>query len=443
MNKSTILGLMLLSLIPFVTQANDVNSSFIKDIKSAQNKLNRTETNIAKEKAALSTQLSRIENRVLKLRDQTALARRISDEKTLSLDQLQTRLKQWQQQSVYQNNLLQRFAQQSGLTLAKSDESGLADSELTHYLADLRGGLSPQWREADVAMEDGRTQAVLALDVGPVSWYVDNAAQKAGLLIKGKSSNNAESGLIEKSGLLFGDEVYQSLNQLAQSGEGSITLDPTLTRAVKLRGQQESVAQHVEKGGVWALPILAFGVFALVISLAKAVQLWRLPQIQPAISERLGNTLAMTSSEDRLRDQQHIAEKVKGMQSELVEIALKVNSGTERDDKLFASLLESKHTLEYWLGAIAITAAVAPLLGLLGTVSGMIETFKLMTLFGAGDASAVSGGISEALVTTELGLIVAIPALLLHALLSRKAKTYYGQLESCAIHLSQLQPELK
>ena len=69
----------------------------------------------------------------------------------------------------------------------------------------------------------------------------------------------------------------------------------------------------------------------------------------------------------------------------------------------------------------------------------MIETFKLMTLFGAGDPAAVSGGISEALVTTELGLVVAIPALLCHALLSRRAKTYYGELESCAVNLSQLE----
>ena len=67
-----------------------------------------------------------------------------------------------------------------------------------------------------------------------------------------------------------------------------------------------------------------------------------------------------------------------------------------------------------------------------------IQSLKLMTLFGAGDASAVSGGISEALVTTELGLVVAIPALLMHALLSRKVKTYYGSLESCAVQLSQI-----
>jgi biopolymer transport protein ExbB len=133
-----------------------------------------------------------------------------------------------------------------------------------------------------------------------------------------------------------------------------------------------------------------------------------------------------------------VIRKVRGPQQELLRIALTPQSVQQRDDRLYAALLEQRNTLERWLGAIAMTAAVSPLLGLLGTVSGMITTFKLMTLFGAGDASSVSAGISEALVTTELGLVVAIPALLAHALLSRKVKNYFSRLEGDAVHLSQL-----
>jgi len=62
-----------------------------------------------------------------------------------------------------------------------------------------------------------------------------------------------------------------------------------------------------------------------------------------------------------------------------------------------------------------------------------------MTLFGSGDPEVVSGGIAQALITTELGLVVAIPALVLNALLSRKAKAYYSQLEGFALQLSQLE----
>jgi hypothetical protein len=82
---------------------------------------------------------------------------------------------------------------------------------------------------------------------------------------------------------------------------------------------------------------------------------------------------------------------------------------------------------------IAICAASAPLLGLLGTVTGIISTFKLITVFGSGDVKTLSGGISEALITTEFGLIVAIPSLLLHAFLSRKARGVIGQMETAAV----------
>ena len=99
-------------------------------------------------------------------------------------------------------------------------------------------------------------------------------------------------------------------------------------------------------------------------------------------------------------------------------------------------LQQDRQTLDKWINAVAVTAAVAPLLGLLGTVSGMIETFRMMTSFGSSDPEVISGGIAKALVTTELGLIVAIPALILNALLSRKARQYYTELENFALILS-------
>ena len=79
---------------------------------------------------------------------------------------------------------------------------------------------------------------------------------------------------------------------------------------------------------------------------------------------------------------------------------------------------------------MAALIAAAPLLGLLGTVTGMIHTFRLITLFGVGDARLLADGISEALVTTEAGLCVAIPALLCHAWLTRLAKHHATVLET-------------
>jgi biopolymer transport protein ExbB len=82
---------------------------------------------------------------------------------------------------------------------------------------------------------------------------------------------------------------------------------------------------------------------------------------------------------------------------------------------------------------IAISATSAPLLGLLGTVTGIMNTFTLMTVFGTGDVKTLSSGISEALITTEYGLIVAIPSLLIHSFLSRKAKSITDEMDKAAI----------
>ena len=74
-------------------------------------------------------------------------------------------------------------------------------------------------------------------------------------------------------------------------------------------------------------------------------------------------------------------------------------------------------------------ATVAPLLGLLGTVTGMIRTFQSITLFGAGDPRMMAGGISEALMTTMLGLVAAIPLVLLHAALANNTKKIVDTLD--------------
>ena len=96
-------------------------------------------------------------------------------------------------------------------------------------------------------------------------------------------------------------------------------------------------------------------------------------------------------------------------------------------------VLSTLPRLESHLGSLAVLGGVAPLLGLLGTVTGMIHTFQLVTLFGSGDAKLLSGGISEALVTTEFGLAIAIPVLLVHAFLARRTNGIITGLEQTAV----------
>ena len=102
---------------------------------------------------------------------------------------------------------------------------------------------------------------------------------------------------------------------------------------------------------------------------------------------------------------------------------------------MFESVLDAKTRLNSWFPFIKIAAAVEPLLGLLGTVTGMINTFKLITVFGTQDASTFSSGISEALLTTEWGLITAIPCLLMAAFLARLARAALDDMEKLAVRI--------
>jgi biopolymer transport protein ExbB len=102
---------------------------------------------------------------------------------------------------------------------------------------------------------------------------------------------------------------------------------------------------------------------------------------------------------------------------------------------MFETVLDARVTLNSWIPFIKISAAVEPLLGLLGTVTGMINTFNLITIFGTGDASTFSSGISEALLTTMWGLVTAIPCLLMAAFLSRKARAALDDMEKLAVRM--------
>jgi biopolymer transport protein ExbB len=421
-------GLLLAPLLEAADLAT-ISQDIVQNIESAQRELSRTEQDISTQRQALAIRLNAAQNTVEALREQVISARRLADEQTLSLNQLEERLQEWREQSLFQNRLLASF---SDLTLGPRAASatdvlpnGLQNLE--RFLArqqDLRTG----WQAREIVLTDGQLLEVPTLQLGPVAWYWQPDRQTGGLL--------DASGATPRVALPFAAAAGEGLAALYQGGQGDVTFDPTLSRALLLAVEQESLLEHLQKGGIWVIPILLFALFATVVAVLKALMLWRLPKLVPALPARV-ETLA----QEGVRDFAGIRAQLQGAQAELFGIALQPQTPEQCDDRLFACLLGHKQRLESWLGAIAVTAAVAPLLGLLGTVSGMITTFKLMTLFGAGDPSLVSGGISEALVTTELGLVVAIPALLAHALMSRRVKSYFSQLETDAIGLSQLRLE--
>jgi biopolymer transport protein ExbB len=415
--------------ISFAASSDDAKQSILSDIKTAQRTLSKTQNSISKEQATLAKQIFTKQQSLSKLREQAAVNRRLADENTLSLDQLQTRLDTWQQQQQYQLNLLSRFVRQNTSNSASSNESANSQNELLSRVVSLinnqEQALYPQLKKQSVVLSNGELSQANTLQVGPVAWFSTQTPKLMGLLNLDDESNALKVALVQST-----SDDNPLDNTLKQNGVGStlLTFDPSLTHLVTSQAQQESPLEHLEKGGLWAIPIILFACFALTIALLKAAQLLRLSKIKMHSQMQLQQFFKAENSSE-----------FAGMQQQLFNLTLQSEKGQVRDDQLFNQLIHDKHKLDNFIGAIAVTAAVAPLLGLLGTVSGMIETFKMMTLFGSGDPEVVSGGIAQALITTELGLVVAIPALVLNALLSRKAKAYYSQLEGFALQLSQLE----
>ena len=131
-------------------------------------------------------------------------------------------------------------------------------------------------------------------------------------------------------------------------------------------------------------------------------------------------------------------DKTEGVLSEqilraITVVQIGVGTAEELEDEAAEVLMQTQPYVRRGLSFLAVVASVAPLLGLLGTVTGMIGTFGLITEHGTGDARLLSGGISEALLTTQFGLMVAIPALLAHSLAHRMGDTILKRVERAAL----------
>lgn len=191
----------------------------------------------------------------------------------------------------------------------------------------------------------------------------------------------------------------------ADAGEWQpAVIDPTRGAIMALLVQTPDLKERIQQGGWIGYIIITLGIIGLLIALMRFGLLFKAErgvrkqqkQTTPDHKNPLGRILSVY-------DDKH-ADDVETLQLKLDEAILRETPAIERG-----------------LVTLAILAAVAPMLGLLGTVSGMIETFQSITLFGTGDPKLMSGGISQALVTTELGLAVAIPILLIHSALSSKS----------------------
>lgn len=201
----------------------------------------------------------------------------------------------------------------------------------------------------------------------------------------------------------------------ATGGLNTFGIDPTGPTGGTLLAaliNSPTIEERWHQGGYVGYAITALGVVAILIAI------WRIAVLM-GVSGRVNAQLKADKANPNnpLGRVLAVHEENPSMDTETLEL------------KLNEAVLKEIPGLEAYQGALKIIAAVAPLMGLLGTVTGMIMTFQAITIFGAGDPKAMAGGISSALITTVLGLLVAIPTVLLHTMVASRSKRIIHILE--------------
>ena len=265
---------------------------------------------------------------------------------------------------------------------------------------------------------------ILALGNFTAAYQADNNGKKeAGfLLFSGKSRNLFALSKLPPS--FLGKKIK---NYIAGESE-DVPIDISHGAALRQITYKISLKSQIQKGGPIVWPILCIGLFAAIIIIERLFFVLKANINAEKMMDQV-NSLAQTGQWD---DCIKICEKQKNRPVPRVLLAginCRNKTREEMENVLQETILREIPRLEKFLSTLGILAAIAPLLGLLGTVTGMINTFHVITFYGTGDPKMMSGGISEALTTTMLGLGVAIPIMLFHTFLSRNVETIISQME--------------
>ncbi|WP_262694231.1 MotA/TolQ/ExbB proton channel family protein [Kordiimonas aquimaris] len=248
----------------------------------------------------------------------------------------------------------------------------------------------------EVRLNDGNTQQMTIARVGDFGLVGD------GKFLQLKSDGEVAELQRQPSGR-FTSTVAPFM--AATSGMLPLGVDPTRGQLLNLEVDKPTIEERLEQGGEIGYITLGLGVVGVLLAIFQWVYLFVVGgKVKRQVKSEVANVNNPLGRVLAVYDQN------RNVDVETLEL------------KLDEAILKETPALERFLTVIKLISAVAPLFGLLGTVTGMIETFQAITLFGAGDPTQMAGGISAALMTTVEGLVVAIPTLMLHSFLSGSSK---------------------
>jgi len=436
-------------LSPLAAQSfSQVSGNVDQKLEAALQELSSVRSEIAEKKKPLSTDVAKLESEVLELRREYDRLLKLKDSRTINLTSLENQVKQMKDQADFVNSRLREFidgfeqrVDHSELPLYEEmiSEAKLAPKDVNmteeqkrdvqfdvieaalQRMENLVGGHTYQGKALNA---NGEALTGSFAQMGPTVFFTNDGKSAYGMV---ETQLNAPYPVI----VTLPENVAGGIPGAITSGKGELPFDATLGKALKVTKAQKDLMGYVEDGGEVGYVIIALGVVGILLALFKCFQIIGFKVAMPRDIDAI---LADLDKGDTKSAQQK-ANNIGGTAGEMLAAGV-VNAEEKRgilEEMMFERILKARPYLESFLPFLAITAAAAPLLGLLGTVIGMIKTFQLITIFGTGDAKSLSSGISEALVTTALGLIVAIPTLILHGMLSRMAKRKLGLLEQGAV----------
>lgn len=452
MNKAFlfIAGLLVLTAAGSAQTFDQASRSAQADLDNALQRYAQLQERIRAERIPLDRQLNELRSELQQARRESDRVRRIQDNSAVDLNAMRNRIERRIEQLDFVANLVtdysQRFERDIDLSeqqiytpaierLQRAMEETLEEDDLLRarrlvgQLFIIQEGIGRFNRliggdtfEGRAIVAGGQVEEGIFINFGPTTFFASTESSTAGLALR--------TGLIPTA-VPISNEADRSIRQVAVNGSGTLPIDPTLGSAFAIASQKLTLWEHIQQGGIWIWPILTFAFLAFATSLFKLYEIYSVKMPKPGSLHEI-----LAALNDGRRDEAlELAKAVDGPAREMLIDAVEHSEESKEliEEVMYERMLELQPRLERMLPFIAVTAATAPLMGLLGTVTGMINTFKLITIFGTGDAKQLSSGISEALVTTEFGLIVAIPSLIMHALLSRRAQAVMANMERMAV----------
>ncbi|EKG0009736.1 MotA/TolQ/ExbB proton channel family protein [Vibrio cholerae] len=387
-----------------------------QELQAAKAELLAERNRLQKEADQLSSQFSDNENTLARLEETLRLetgslgemfgvvrqnAKELQSELDQSVTGVELRAHQQSIDDVVAAKTLPSMAQLRGLWQAMSEEIRASGQVQTTEIQWLNG--------------QGETQTVPALRLGSLGLISEQGYVKW---------DNARQQALSYQQLPSDFPTFSHIRTLVDGDVVTMKVDPSRGVLLEQLALTPTFSQRLQAGGVIGNVILVLLGVGLIIALYRGAILATLRQKikaqlknpeQPG-NNPLGRILAVYNKEQQ--------RSVEALELRLLE-----------------AVVDEQNHLETGLSMLKLLAALAPMLGLLGTVTGMIETFQVITQFGNGDPKVMAGGISMALVTTVEGLIAAIPLLLAHNILSAQAEAIRNILEKQGIGLVAQQAE--